>query len=202
MSTATATSGKSKAATKSSGPRYLVKIWFDPKDECFIAEAPALKGCVSHGSTFAEAASNIEEAIDLWIEDASTHGDFIPEPDRAAEELANIRPIISVSKLARRAGINQHTLASKLRRQAAFTESEAHSILVALHTSSVVPVPDNVIVYETKFSHGNVVKPNPPAKLHIKVKDGAWHVKGASTSGKSVMKTHERTGRIRDKVVR
>jgi lambda repressor-like predicted transcriptional regulator len=37
-----------------------------------------------------------------------------------------------MSKLARRAGINQHTLASKMRRKSPFTKDETKAILKAL----------------------------------------------------------------------
>lgn len=111
---------------------YLTKIWYSDEDTCFLAEVPALQGCVTHGKTFTEAAKNIEEAMALWLEDASDNGDPIPEPDKAAEELRRLSPILSVSKLARRAGINKFTLASKLRRGSKFTAPEAKAIRKAL----------------------------------------------------------------------
>lgn len=64
---------------------YLNKIWYSEEDACFLAEVPALQGCMAHGKTFSEAAKSIEEAMSLWLEDASKHGDQIPEPDQAAE---------------------------------------------------------------------------------------------------------------------
>lgn len=33
----------------------------------YVAEVPALPGCVSQGKTIAEAKSNIKEAINAWI---------------------------------------------------------------------------------------------------------------------------------------
>lgn len=34
----------------------------------FVAEVPALPGCLSQGETFDEAKSNIREAIEMWLE--------------------------------------------------------------------------------------------------------------------------------------
>ncbi len=40
------------------------------KDEAgyFVAEVPALPGCLSQGKTYEEAITNIKEAIDGWFE--------------------------------------------------------------------------------------------------------------------------------------
>ncbi|MCL5292701.1 MAG: type II toxin-antitoxin system HicB family antitoxin [Actinobacteria bacterium] len=41
------------------------------KDETgyFVAEVPALPGCVSQGKTLEEAKTNIKEAIEGWLEE-------------------------------------------------------------------------------------------------------------------------------------
>jgi len=109
--------------------RYLTRIYWSEDDEAYIASVPALPGCVAHGETMQEAAKSLQVAFDLWIESATRHGDEIPEPDLAREEIERFTPILSLAKLARRAGINQHTLASKLRRKSPFTKDEARAIL-------------------------------------------------------------------------
>lgn len=40
------------------------------KDEAgyYVAEVPALPGCLSQGKTYEEALTNIKEAIDGWLE--------------------------------------------------------------------------------------------------------------------------------------
>jgi predicted RNase H-like HicB family nuclease len=40
------------------------------KDEkgYYVAEVPALPGCLSQGKTYEEALTNIREAIELWLE--------------------------------------------------------------------------------------------------------------------------------------
>jgi len=61
-------------------PKYEIIIYWSNQDDCFIAEAPELPGCVSDGQTYMEALHNIETIIDEWIETATLHGRNIPEP--------------------------------------------------------------------------------------------------------------------------
>jgi predicted RNase H-like HicB family nuclease len=70
---------------KTGKPHYLVKIWYSEKDKCYLAEVPALQGCVTHGKSFSEASKNVEEAMALWLEDAAKYGDPIPKSDLAAK---------------------------------------------------------------------------------------------------------------------
>jgi predicted RNase H-like HicB family nuclease len=44
----------------------------------FVAYAPALKGCVSHGQTKEEALRNIKEAIEVYIESLIVDGLPVP----------------------------------------------------------------------------------------------------------------------------
>ena len=115
--------------------RYLTRIYWSDEDEAYIAETPALPGCIAHGATMQQAAKEMEIAMQLWLGSARKHGDAIPEPDIAREEIERFALILSVSKLARRAGINRYTLASKLRRKSAFTKDETKAILKALETA-------------------------------------------------------------------
>lgn len=112
--------------------KYLTKIYWSDDDNAYVAEVPALPGCVSHGSSYAKAAAAIEEAMDLWLNCARKFNDPIPEPDLASEEIARLSPLLNVSKLAKLAGINKNTLASKLRRRSAFTAEEGTRILNAI----------------------------------------------------------------------
>lgn len=59
--------------------KYRVLIEQD-KDGVFVAEVPSLPGCVSQGSTRAEALSNIHEAIEGYFEGLKAHGEPIPPP--------------------------------------------------------------------------------------------------------------------------
>ena len=112
--------------------KYLTKIYWSEDDEAYIAEVPALRGCVAHGDSYHEAASAIEEAMALWLESAARHADPIPEPDLAVEEIRRLSPLLNISKLAKLAGLNKSTLASKLRRGSRFTSEEAGKIREAI----------------------------------------------------------------------
>ena len=50
----------------------------------FLATAPDLPGCMSDGATPEEAVSNIQDAIDAWIEAARDLGHAVPKPSRHA----------------------------------------------------------------------------------------------------------------------
>jgi predicted RNase H-like HicB family nuclease len=117
---------------KKENARYLIRIYWSDDDNAYVAEVPALPGCAGVGSTVQRAAKELSISMRLWLEDARKHGDPIPEPDLAREEIERFAPILSMAKLARRAGINQYTLASKIRRKSAFTKDEAKAILKAL----------------------------------------------------------------------
>ena len=59
--------------------RYRVIIEQD-EDGIFVAEVPSLPGCVTQGSSRAEAVSNAREAIAGYLESLESHGDPIPPP--------------------------------------------------------------------------------------------------------------------------
>lgn len=49
------------------------------QDGYWVAECPSLPGCITQGTTKAEAIENIKEAIEGWIETMQAHGHSIPE---------------------------------------------------------------------------------------------------------------------------
>ncbi len=51
----------------------------------FVAEVPALPGCLSQGETYVEALDNIKEAIDGWMEVMESKHPF--KPTEAVEVL-------------------------------------------------------------------------------------------------------------------
>jgi predicted RNase H-like HicB family nuclease len=57
--------------------KYRVIIEQD-EDGVYVAEAPNLPGCISQGTTRAEAIVNIKEAIELYLESLAAHGEPIP----------------------------------------------------------------------------------------------------------------------------
>ena len=68
--------------------RYRVLIEQD-EDGVYVAEAPALPGCISEGSTRAEAVENVREAIAAYLESLEAHGE--PVPPAITEELVEVR---------------------------------------------------------------------------------------------------------------
>lgn len=62
--------------------RYELRIYWSPDDDAFLAEVPDLPGCMTHGRTPSEAATNAQEAIGLWIDTARELGRSVPEPRR------------------------------------------------------------------------------------------------------------------------
>jgi predicted RNase H-like HicB family nuclease len=67
--------------------RYRVLIEPD-EDGVFVAEVPALPGCISQGKTRNEAIANIKEAIAAYLESLEKHGE--PIPPSVSEEVVEI----------------------------------------------------------------------------------------------------------------
>ena len=59
--------------------KFRVTITPD-EDGVFVAECPALPGCVSQGNSHAEAMTNIRDAIQGYLESLKKHGEPIPSP--------------------------------------------------------------------------------------------------------------------------
>lgn len=69
--------------------RYRVLIEQD-EDGVFVAEVPALPGCVTQGRTRGEAIDNAKEAIAGYLESLRKHGD--PVPPSIHEEVVEVIP--------------------------------------------------------------------------------------------------------------
>ncbi|HYJ92188.1 MAG TPA: type II toxin-antitoxin system HicB family antitoxin [Pyrinomonadaceae bacterium] len=58
----------------------------------YVAEVPALKGCLAQGETLEETLEELAVVTDLWIATAKSHGEKLPsvrkEIDRVKERLA------------------------------------------------------------------------------------------------------------------
>jgi predicted RNase H-like HicB family nuclease len=68
--------------------RYRVVVERD-EEGVFVAEAPALPGCISQGATREEAIANIKEAIAAYLESLEKHGEPIPPP--ISEEIVEVK---------------------------------------------------------------------------------------------------------------
>ncbi|MFN2456006.1 MAG: type II toxin-antitoxin system HicB family antitoxin [Pyrinomonadaceae bacterium] len=58
------------------------------EDGVYVAEVPALPGCISQGETREQAVKNIKEAIAAYLESLEYHGDAVPPP--ITEELVEV----------------------------------------------------------------------------------------------------------------
>ncbi len=67
--------------------QYRVLIEPD-EDGVFVAEVPALPGCISDGKTREEAIANIKEAIVAYVESLKAHGEPVPPP--VSEEVVEV----------------------------------------------------------------------------------------------------------------
>jgi predicted RNase H-like HicB family nuclease len=59
--------------------RYRVVMEQD-EDGVYVAEVPALPGCISQGRTRSEAVENIREAIAAYLESLRAHNEPVPPP--------------------------------------------------------------------------------------------------------------------------
>lgn len=55
----------------------VIMEW-DPTDRIYVVTVPELPGCMTHGSTLEEAALQVQDAIEGWIEAAQAWGHPIP----------------------------------------------------------------------------------------------------------------------------
>lgn len=60
------------------------------EDGAYVAEVPALPGCISQGRTRSEAVDNIKEAITAYLESLQAHGE--PVPPSVFEEIVEVNP--------------------------------------------------------------------------------------------------------------
>ena len=67
--------------------KYRVILEQD-EDGVFVAQVPALPGCISQGETRAVALKNIQEAIEAYLESLKTHDE--PVPPSINEEVVEV----------------------------------------------------------------------------------------------------------------
>ncbi|MCY7273055.1 MAG: type II toxin-antitoxin system HicB family antitoxin [Phormidesmis sp. CAN_BIN44] len=65
---------------------YPIVIY--PCDEGgYVAEIPALKGCLAQGETLSETLEELATVTKLWIETAEKHGQSLPDVDSAIQKV-------------------------------------------------------------------------------------------------------------------
>ena len=67
--------------------KYRVLLEQD-EDGIYVAQVPALPGCISQGKTRDEVLQNIREAIELYIESLEAHNEPVPPP--ISEEVVEV----------------------------------------------------------------------------------------------------------------
>lgn len=58
---------------------YHINLFWEPRSERWVAAVPDLPGCSAHGATPAEAAAQVQVAIELWLETARAENMPVPE---------------------------------------------------------------------------------------------------------------------------
>ena len=88
-------------------PRYPKHVFWSDQDQGFIAIAPDLPGSSSFGETEAEALTELDQAIEAWIEAARAAGNAVPAPFRPASlDLPSGKVLVRMPKgLHRRAAL-------------------------------------------------------------------------------------------------
>ena len=75
---------KSKNLNYFLGLPYTIRIHKD-EFEGYFAMVEELKGCMTQGETYQEAAANILDALKVWLQAAIENGNKIPEPEKTAD---------------------------------------------------------------------------------------------------------------------
>jgi predicted RNase H-like HicB family nuclease len=74
-----------------SNSKYPMVIY--PAEEGgYVAEVPALKGCLAQGETLIECLEELQEVQTLWIETAKRHREKVPS---AAQVVAKLREMVA-----------------------------------------------------------------------------------------------------------
>ena len=84
---------------KADASRYSLIIEWSEEDQAYIATAPELPGCRTHGTTREEAVRKGEEAIEGWLEATAANGWPAPPP-RIFDGWSNIPGAVDVPTAA------------------------------------------------------------------------------------------------------
>jgi antitoxin HicB len=72
-----------------SKPKYPILIY--PVEEGgYVAEVPALKGCLAQGETPDECLKELEKVQALWLESARRHNEKVPTPEEVITKLRRL----------------------------------------------------------------------------------------------------------------
>ncbi len=77
---------------------YLIVI--EPTQTGFSAYSPDLPGCITVGETVEQTRTNMEEAIELYLEEMTETGEDIPTPRKLKDQINNIGDLQSGTFIA------------------------------------------------------------------------------------------------------
>ena len=104
---------------------YAVRLNWSDDDSGWVAEVPALPGCLCVCDTREAAVAEIRVLIRGVLKLMAEEGHALPEPDGGLDEIRRLLPIVSISKLARVSGVSRSTLASRLARGTPMPQADA-----------------------------------------------------------------------------
>lgn len=62
-------------------------VIYPAKEGGYVAEVPALKGCLAQGDTLVECLEELQEVQTLWLEAAKRHKEKVPSADQVVAKL-------------------------------------------------------------------------------------------------------------------
>ena len=113
-------------------PYHIEIVWSESEDgdAGWVAEVRELRGCIAQGRTREELLTNIDRAMEAWIDDALEAGDPIPEPRPnvaySGKVLVRMPPYLhgELAEEAERQGVSLNQLAVTLLARGAGAASE------------------------------------------------------------------------------
>jgi predicted RNase H-like HicB family nuclease len=66
---------------------YPIEVHWSVEDKAWIADVPALRHCMAHGSTVHDAVVEVEIAAEAWLDAARAAGRPVPGPSNRAVQL-------------------------------------------------------------------------------------------------------------------
>lgn len=115
-------------------------VFWSEEDDAYVATVPGLPLVSAFGDSEDEAREELAVALEGCRQLAESRGDPFPGP-LPTSSIAQAAGLLNLSELARRLGVRQSTLASKIARGTAFTEEETRSVNQALRESGLALVP-------------------------------------------------------------
>jgi len=112
--------------------QYPATVSYSPEDGGYIARFAAFEHCTGFGESPEQAVHEAYRGLAGILEVMERKEMPFPDPDTMAQRLRQLKPLIKITTLAKRAGLNASTLASKMERGGPFSSEERGRIERAL----------------------------------------------------------------------